>query len=281
MKLSLRTNASVLVLSLAVAGCVAPGSTTVQQTTKVNYYPQCYQPVAQLRQQDEQFQQVMAANTVMGAVTGAALGGIIGGNWRSALFGAVAGATTAAANTYAQARLQQEANDESRRGLIAGDMARDSGELQRAVIAARQADDCYGHVYTRLAADVRRGAISKEEARPRFVEIDQGERETSLILAEYGKKARGIQEQYQVAFDQEAQRLNTTPDTLVAEARAPSPSATPSTSAKRSSNTKQMASNYTKVNQQVSEINQEQSTIERTASDQRNDLKGLGIDVTT
>ena len=47
---------------LVVAGCAAPGGTTVPQTMQVNYYPQCYQSVALLRQQDQQFQQVMAVN---------------------------------------------------------------------------------------------------------------------------------------------------------------------------------------------------------------------------
>jgi len=40
-----------------------------------------------------------------------------------------------------------------------------------------------------------------------------------------------------------------------------------------------MAQNYSKLNQQVSEINQEQSTIERTAADRRNNMKALGVDI--
>src|SRR5262252_8080560 len=59
---------------LVLAGCAAPGGTTMPQMTQVNYYPQCYQSVALLRQQDQQFQQVMAVNTLAGAAGGAALG---------------------------------------------------------------------------------------------------------------------------------------------------------------------------------------------------------------
>jgi hypothetical protein len=40
-----------------------------------------------------------------------------------------------------------------------------------------------------------------------------------------------------------------------------------------------MAQNYSKLNQQVSEINQEQSAIERTANDRRNNMHALGVDV--
>jgi hypothetical protein len=282
MKTSIRAGAKVLAASFALASCAAPGGTSVPQTTRVAYYPQCYQSVALLRQQDQQFQQTMAVNTLSGAVGGAALGGLIGGDWKSALIGAAAGAVTAAAATYASARLQQQPDDELRRGTIAGDMYHDSGELQRAVVAARQADNCYGGAYSQLAAGLRSGAIPKPEAVLRFTEIDHGEREVGAILAEYGKKTQASVQQYEVAFDQEAQRMNTTPNQLLSESGAPPPGSrgpAPRPAKPLSQNTRQMAQNYNKLNQQVSEINQEQSTIERTANDRRNNMKALGVDV--
>jgi hypothetical protein len=240
--------------------------------------------VALLRQQDQQFQQAMAVNTLAGAAGGAALGALVsGGDWRGALIGAAAGGLTAATATYASARAQ-EADDERRRLLIANDMSHDYGEVQRAVVAARQADNCYGYAYNELVANLRRGAISKPEAAQRFAEIDQGERELGTILAEYGKKTSASVQQYEVAFNNEAQRLNTTPSALVADAGAPPPpSATrapaPRPAAPVSQNTRQLAQNYSRLNQQVSEINQEQSTIERTASARRNDMQSLGVAV--
>jgi pyruvate/2-oxoglutarate dehydrogenase complex dihydrolipoamide acyltransferase (E2) component len=282
MRTSMRAGVNVLVASFALASCAAPGGTSVPQTTRVGYYPQCYQSVALLRQQDQQFQQTMAVNTLSGAVGGAALGALIGRDWKSALIGAAAGAATAAAATYASARLQQQPNDELRRGAIAGDMYHDSGELQRAVVAARQADSCYGVAYNQLVAGLRSGAISKADAIQRFTEIDQGEREVGAILAEYGKKTQASVQQYEVAFDQEAQRLNTTPNQLLAETGAPpsgSRAPAPRSAQPVSQNTRQMAQNYSKLNQQVSEINQEQSSIERTANDRRNNMHALGVDV--
>jgi hypothetical protein len=275
------TIASLLVL----AGCAAPGGTTVPQMTRVNYYPQCYQSVGLLRQQDQQFQQTMAVNTLAGAAGGAALGALAsGGDWRGALIGAAAGALVAANTTYASARMQQEADDERRRLLIANDMSHDYGEMQRAVIAARQADYCYGMAYNQLVTNVRRGVVPKPEAAVRFAEIDQGEHEVAAILAEYGKKSTASAQQYEAAFNQEAQRLNTTPDALMAEASPSSPpprrrasAAPPSSGA--SQNTRQLAQNYNKINQQVSEINQEQSSIERTATARRNDMQSLGVTV--
>ena len=282
MKTSFRASGKVLAASFALASCAAPGGTSVPQTTRVAYYPQCYQSVALLRQQDQQFQQTMAVNTLAGAASGAALGALIGRDWQSALIGAAAGAVTAATATYAAARLQQQPDDELRRAAIAGDMSHDSGELQRAVVAARQSDNCYGSAYNQLVAGLRSGTISKAEAVQRFTEIDQGEREVGAILAEYGKKTRASAQQYEVAFDQEAKRLNTTPNQLLSEAGAPSPGSrgpAPRPAKPLSQNTRQMAQNYGKLNQQVSEINQEQSTIERTANDRRNNMKALGVEV--
>jgi hypothetical protein len=283
-----KTGMTIATVSVVLAACAAPGGTTVPQMTTVNYYPQCYQSVGQLRQEDQQFQQTMAVNTIGGALTGAALGGLITGNWRGAALGALAGGMTAATATYASARAQ-EADDERRRLMIANDLSHDSSEMQRAVLAARQADNCYGYAYAQLVAGVRRGAISKPEAAQRFAEIDQGEHEVAAILTQYGKKSMASAQQYQAAFDQEAQRLNTSPTQLLADAgsapppsssshaRAPAPA--PRATAHVSQNTRQLAQNYNRLNQQVSEINQEQSTIEHTATARRNDMQGLGVEV--
>jgi hypothetical protein len=279
-----KTGTTIVAASLVLAGCAAPGGTTVPQMTRVNYYPQCYQSVAILRQQDQQFQQAMAVNTLSGAAGGAALGAIAsGGDWRGALIGAGVGAMVAATATYASARAQ-ETDDERRQLLIANDMSHDYGEVQRAVVAARQADNCYGYAYNQLAANIRQGTVPKPEAAQRFAEIDQGEHEVAAILAEYGKKTQASVQQYQAAFNQEAQRMNTSPDQLLADAGPPpppsgKPAPAPRPTKQVSQNTRQLAQGYSKLNQQVSEINQEQSTIERTATARRNDMQALGVQV--
>ena len=250
MKLTVKAG-TVLVAALALAGCAAPSGTTVPQTTKVNYYPQCYQPVQSLRQADQQFAQTMAVNTMLGAASGAALGGLVGGNWQGALYGALAGGATAAAGTYAQARFQQEADDERRAYLMANDMNHDSAEMQRAVIAARQASSCYNSAFNQVAADVRRGTLPREEARLRFAEIYDGQHETAAILAQYGKKANDSVQEYRVAVNQQTQKARPT------------------------RSTHQMTQNFDRCNQQVSDINQEQSSIQREADAQRHQADEL------
>src|SRR5438270_7379896 len=264
-----RTGRIIVAGALILSGCAAPGGTTVPQMT----------------QQDQQFQQVKAVNTLAGAAGGAALGAIASrGDWRGALIGAAAGALVAASTTYASAKMQQEADAERRQLLIANDMSHDYGEMQRAVVAARQADYCYGMAYNQLAANVRRGVVPKPEAAQRFAEIDQGEHEVAAILGEYGKKSMASVQQYQAAFDQEAKQMNIPPNELLADAGAPPPPSAGRAPAPRptrqvSQNTRQMAQGYSKLNQQVSEINQEQSTIERTATARRNDMQAMGVQV--
>src|SRR5438552_18802723 len=95
-----KTGRIIVAGSLILAGCAAPGGTTVPQMTQVKYYPHCYQSVGLLRQQDQQFQQVMAVNTLAGAAGGEALGAIArDGDWRGALIGAGVGAEVAAGTT--------------------------------------------------------------------------------------------------------------------------------------------------------------------------------------
>ena len=50
-----KTGIIIVAGALVLAGCAAPGGTTVPQMTQVNYYPQCYQSVGLLRQQVSNF----------------------------------------------------------------------------------------------------------------------------------------------------------------------------------------------------------------------------------
>jgi hypothetical protein len=210
----------------------------------------------------------MAANVVAGAATGAMAGALAShGDSKGALIGAAVGGLIAANMTYASIRMQQQPNDELRRGLIAADIQSDNSELQRAVVAARQADYCYGAAYNQLVAALRSGALSKAEAAQRFTEIDQGEREVAAILAEYGKKSAANVQEYEFAFNQEAQRSNVTSAQLLAGAGA------------LSLGTRRMVQNYSTLFQQVSALNQAPSVIEGKARDRRNYMHAQGVDV--
>src|SRR5258708_16119335 len=99
-----KTGRIIIAGALVLAGCAAPGGTTVPQMTQVNYYPQCYQSVGLLRQEDQQFQQVMAVNTLAGAAGRAAPGALASrGNRPGPLYGGAPGAMGAPAATSTSA----------------------------------------------------------------------------------------------------------------------------------------------------------------------------------
>lgn len=278
-------------LSVLVASCAAPGAIQAPKTTQVAYYPQCYQPVQALRDRASQYERSMVTNTLIGAGVGAAAGALIGGDLKGALIGAGIGAAGAAAGTYASYRMKNTPDDNQRRFAIAQDLAHDQGEMQATVIAARQAEYCYNTQFDALRSGVARGTIPKPEARARFAEIQQGSGEIRAILAEYGQKARRSQGEYSVAFDQEAQRLNTTPDRLVSQASAPPPPApakkpvrrhrkraatSPPAPAQPVSATT-MARNYKSYNNQVAQISELDQSMQRTEATRAEAMRGLGV----
>ena len=272
--------------ALVLNGC-APSGINVPKTTQVNYYPECYQPVQNLRNADEQFEHSLMVNTAIGAVGGAAIGAAAGRDWKGAVIGMVSGAAVAAAGTYAAYRLQQQPDDNARRLAIAGDLNHDSAELEKAVMAARAADACYDRAFNALEAGVRDHSISNDIAAARFREIQQGTREAEAILAEYGKKAEKSSAEYNVAFNQEADKLHTTPENLEKKYPTNPPpkpkhkkSAPPSDATiaqTNGSSTQQLAQNYQKYNSQVTDISALDQNMKRSESVRENEMRGLGV----
>ena len=91
---------------LLAAGLLFGGCTSKYgaQKTRVNYYPQCYQPVAQLRQDENSTGTSTAVGATGGALLGALIGGLATGKVEGAVAGAavggVSGAVTAAGRAY-------------------------------------------------------------------------------------------------------------------------------------------------------------------------------------
>jgi len=92
-----------LAAGLLVSGCTSQYG---DQKTKVNYYPQCYQPVNQLRQDENSTGKSTAAGAVGGALLGALIGGLATGKASGAVAGAVAGgaAGAVAGNVYGKSK---------------------------------------------------------------------------------------------------------------------------------------------------------------------------------
>ena len=87
----------ILVGGLLFSGCT---SRYGEQRTRVNYYPQCYEPVNQLRKDENSTGKSTAAGAAGGALLGALIGGLATGKVEGALAGAVAGGAAGAAYSF-------------------------------------------------------------------------------------------------------------------------------------------------------------------------------------
>ncbi len=199
-----------LSLLVVAAACIALlggcASKYGAQTTQVNYYPQCYSPVAQLRADEDR----VTNSTAGGAAGGALLGALIG-----ALAGAVAGGAAGAVGGNIYGKSQQRENDRRLLASYAAQLGEDSAGMDRATAAARLSARCYDEQFKKAAAQYKAGAITRQDFQDRYTEIRSGLEETSRILkltsdhvierdAEYQKTLAQAQAKGQVSQRQQA-----------------------------------------------------------------------------
>lgn len=187
------------------------------QTTQVNYYPQCYSPVAQLRADEDRITNSTAGGAAGGALLGALIGGLATGKVEGALAGAVAGGAAGAVGGNIYGKSQQRENDRRLLASYAAQLDEDSAGMDRATAAARLSARCYDEQFKKAAAQYKAGAITRQDFQDRYMEIRSGLEETSRILkltsdhvierdAEYQKTLAQAQAKGQVSQRQQAPR---------------------------------------------------------------------------
>ena len=177
-----------VIMLLGTGGCASKYG---PQKTSVNYYPACYGPIADLRNNEHG----TAAGTATGAVIGALGGALVGllatgGKWQGAVVGGATGgvAGTMAGNMYA--RKQQEADDNRRLASYLQDLDGDISNLDLAGAAARTSLQCYDRQFNQLVAAIRARQI-----------------EAIAILGNAAQYGRNLDQQYEQAFMNEEQNL--------------------------------------------------------------------------
>lgn len=195
-----------VVLLLGTGGCASKYGT---RKTAVNYYPACYNPIADLRQNEHG----TAAGTATGAVIGALGGALIGllatgGKWQGAVVGGATGgvAGTVAGNIYA--KKQQEADDNRRLASYLQDLDGDISNLDLAGAAARTSLQCYDRQFNLLVAAIRAKQIDRQSAAARYAEISSGREEAIAILGNAAQYGRNLDQQYEQAFMSEEQNIS-------------------------------------------------------------------------
>lgn len=221
-----RKLAAALSLSLAVSGCVTLGNPTssVAQTTTVSYYPRCYEPVNYLRQSDDRLSQSVITGAAAGAGIGGLLGALAGGDahtGRNALFGAVGSALAGAAISYYREKQRQIAEDNARFASYGSDLTHASGELDRNIASAKQAQSCYQQEYKTLLKAKRGGRMSDSEGRARLSEIVSGLDETNRLMTAVDGRIGENLDTYTLAYEEDLRSKGTTRTEVAASVRKP------------------------------------------------------------
>lgn len=198
--------ALILAISLvALPGCASKYG--VQQTQAV-YYPQCYQPIQDLRNSENTVSRNTGAGALLGAFSGAIIGLLAsGGKWQGAVMGGAVGAAGGAMAGNMYGRHVQESDDNVRLANYLQNLDGDISNLNVTSAAARSSLQCYDQQFQYLLQQIKSRQISREAASQRFAEIQSGREEAIAILgnaAEYGKN---LNMEYENAFNNEERQL--------------------------------------------------------------------------
>lgn len=199
-----------LVLVLLAALLCVPGCANKYgvQKTSVQYYPDCYEPITELRSSENTGRNFAAG----GAAAGAALGALIGyGSSRKASGALIGGAIGAIAGGAAGGIYGQHAQDKNDAALLADYNARLDGgiaETNKATAAAKMARQCYERQFATAASEYKAGRLSREEFNARYVEVTSGMEEAAEILGMTNRKSAETAQTYAQALQQEKQRVS-------------------------------------------------------------------------
>ena len=165
--------------SLLFSGCT---SRYGEQKTKVNYYPQCYEPVAQLRQDENSTGKSTAAGAAGGALLGALIGGLATGKVEGALAGAVAGGAAGAVGGNIYGKSQEKQRDADYLAQYNRQMGAEAASMNRATAAAKVATKCYDQQFKLAVGQYKAGQLTRFDLQDRYNEIRSGLEETAFIL---------------------------------------------------------------------------------------------------
>ncbi len=213
---------TILLCVFMLGGCASQYGT---QTTAVNYYPTCYDPIAGLRQVESDFTKTVAGGAGIGLVLGGLLGGLATGSWEGAAVGAVTGAAVGGTAGYVEAKSQEKKAVNSRMVSYYNSLEGDISRLDYVTASGRMAIQCYDKEFTKAINDYKAGRIKKDELLARYAEIKQGTEEANRIMGVALGTAQEKEKEYQMAVIDEYKAIGKNPPKQTSTARPPSPSA--------------------------------------------------------
>ncbi|NVZ28946.1 type VI secretion-associated lipoprotein TagQ [Pseudomonas gingeri] len=196
--------------TVLMGGCATSATSKVGATTKVEYYPTCYEPVQHLRATDSDMTKSVATGAVLGALGGAALGALTGDadkRGRNAAIGAAGGALAGGAAGYYTEKQKQITDDNQRIGSYATDINKSAADIDRSTAYARASQSCYQREFTSLVNARKAKTINDTEGRKRLAEIVAGLKESNdLIVAVNGKASEDLSN-YTQAYEKDLQTV--------------------------------------------------------------------------
>lgn len=209
--------------STVLTGCATSPASKVASSTKVEYYPNCYEPVQHLRATDSNMTKSVVTGAAIGAAGGALLGVLTGdkeNRGRNAAIGAAGGALAGGAAGYYTERQKQIADDNQRIASYAADVNKSASDIDRSTAYARASQQCYQSAFTKLVADRKAKTVNDTEGRKRLVEIVSGLKESNdLIVAVNGKAAEDLNN-YTQAYEKDLQQVGVQRADVVTVAQA-------------------------------------------------------------
>lgn len=193
-----------------LSGCATSPTSKVASTTKVEYYPSCYEPVQHLRATDSDMTKSVVTGAAIGAAGGALLGALTGDSekrGRNAAIGAAGGALAGGAAGYYTERQKQISDDNLRIASYATDVNKSAADIDRSTAYAKASQQCYQGAFSKLVADRKAKTVNDAEGRKRLAEIVSGLKESNdLIVAVNGKASEDLNN-YTQAYEQDLQQV--------------------------------------------------------------------------
>jgi outer membrane lipoprotein SlyB len=201
-----------ILLTLPLAGC-AQNSRFGPQTTAVNHYPVCYEPIREMRSAEFMVEETTAGGAVAGALLGALVGYAIDGG-RGALIGGTMGAVTGGIVANQFARATEEKDNARRLALYSQYLGEATQNMDSTTAAATLARQCYEQQFETAAQEFQAGQISREQFRSRYIEVAAGLEEASRVLGTSIDSIAETSTAYQKALANEAARLKVNQETI-------------------------------------------------------------------
>ena len=201
-----------LLLVFALTGCA--NSRYGPQTTVVNNFPDCYQPIADMRASEF----IVEESTVGGALAGALLGALIGyaaDGGRGAAIGATVGGVAGAAIGHQYGRIAQERDNATRLSMYTEQLVETHVGMDATTAAASLARQCYEQQFGVAVDEYRAGYITKDQFRERYIEVASGMEEASRILGMAIDDVTELSVAYNEALYEESARLGVNEVTVV------------------------------------------------------------------